>query len=142
MAAEPMRIPLRRKLAYMAVLVVFLLGVCEIGLRARAWIRYGSPSTGVRDPMLVHDDVADLFVPRPGYEVKGAQIHIKINSLGYRGDEFTKEKPAHTVRIVCLGASTTFNAEASSNDATWPHRLQERLEHAYPDVKFLSLIHI
>lgn len=129
------RIPVRRKIAYAAALVMVLLVACEGALRVRQWMRYGSPSTGVRDPMLVYDRDADLYVPKPGYEVKGGRINIKINSLGFRGDEFTRDKPAHTVRIVCLGASTTFNAEVSSNEATWPHRLQEGLQRAYPGVE-------
>ena len=124
-----------RKVLFAGITILLVLVACEAALRVRAWIRYGSPSTGVRDPMLTYDPDADLYVPRPGYEVNGARIHIKINSLGFRGDEFTRAKPARTVRIACLGASTTFCAESSSNHTTWPHRLQEKLQAAYPDVK-------
>jgi lysophospholipase L1-like esterase len=124
-----------RKLLFAAVATALVLGACEAGLRVRAWMRYGSASAGVRDPMLTFDRDAGVYVPRPGYEVQGAKIHIKINSLGFRGDEFTREKPARTVRIACLGASTTFCAETSSNHTTWPHRLQEKLQAAHPDVK-------
>jgi hypothetical protein len=135
MSVDPnIQIPTRRKIAYLLVLVMAVLIACEGALRARAWMRYGSPSTGVRDPMLVYDREAGLYVPRPGYEVKGAKINIKINSLGFRGDEISRAKPPKTVRIACLGASTTFDAEVSSNHATWPHRLQEKLQQAYPDV--------
>src|SRR5437868_674446 len=125
-------IPTRRKVLYLAVLMLMLFAVCEATLRVRQWVRYGSMATSVRDPMLVYDRDADLYVPRPGFEVKGARIHIKINSLGFRGDEFTREKPKNTVRIACLGASTTFCAESTSNHTTWPHRLQEKLQAAYP----------
>jgi lysophospholipase L1-like esterase len=104
----------------------------EGGLRLRAWMKYGSAATGVRDPMLVHDPVADLWTPRPGYEVKGSKIHIKINSLGFRGDEFERTKPPGTFRIVALGASTTFSSEVSSNQATWTHRLQDKLRAMHP----------
>jgi hypothetical protein len=107
------RIPARRKILYLGIVVLFLLGLCEGGLRLRAWLKYGSAATGVRDAMLVRDDTADLWVPQPGYEVKGAKIHIKINSLGFRGDEFSKVKPQGVFRIVAIGASTTFSAEAS-----------------------------
>lgn len=124
-----------RKLLFAAFAVLVVLAACEGALRARAWIRYGSPSAAVRDPMLAYDPEAGVFVPRPGYEVKGARIHIKINSLGFRGDEFTREKPARTVRIACLGASTTFCAESSSNATTWPQRLQDKLQAAFPDVR-------
>jgi len=130
--ANDIRIPTRRKLLYLGVIIALVLLVCEVGLRARAWIRYGSPATGVRDPMLTYDPVADLQVPKPGYEIRGAKIHIKINSLGFRGDEFSRVKPPHTFRIVCLGASTTFSAEVSSNQAMWTSRLQEKLRADHP----------
>jgi lysophospholipase L1-like esterase len=83
--------------------------------------------------MLIRDDAADLWVPKPGFEIKGSRIHVKINSLGFRGEEFARAKPIGTYRIVCLGASTTFSAEASSNDAVWTHQLQEKLRREYPD---------
>ena len=130
--AEPVHIPARRKLLYLGFLVVFLLVVCEGGLRLRAWVKYGSAATGLRDPMLLWDERAGIWVPKPNYEIKGANIHIKINSLGYRGDEFSAAKPTGTFRIVCLGASTTFSSEVSSNDQTWTHLLQEKLRAAYP----------
>jgi lysophospholipase L1-like esterase len=132
--ARQLSIPARRKFLYAGVLLMILFLLCEGALRVRAWIKYGSPSTGVRDPMLTYDPAAGIYTPKPGFEIKGAKIHIKINSLGFRGDEFSRTKPPNTFRIVCLGASTTFNAEVSSNHATWPHRLQEKLRQAYPGV--------
>ena len=130
--ADTVRIPTKRKILYLGFVLVLLLGLCEGGLRLRSWLKYGTAATGVRDAMLVRDEAAGLWVPQPGYEVKGANIHIKINSLGFRGDEFSRVKPAGTFRIVCLGASTTFSAEASSNEAVWTHRLQEKLRREYP----------
>jgi GDSL-like lipase/acylhydrolase family protein len=129
-------ISLWRKILYAVTIGAIVLGVCEGGLRIRQRIRYGSAATAVRDSMLVYDAEADLLVPRPGYEVASSRINIKINSLGFRGDEISREKPGNTVRLVCLGASTTFCAEVSSNRATWPFRLQKRLEQAYPGVHF------
>lgn len=136
MTDQPVTIPIHRKILYLAVILAVLLAVCEIGLRARQWVRYGSFAASVRDPMLEYDATADLLAPKPGYEVKGARLNIKINSLGFRGDEFERRKPSHTVRIAALGASTTFCAEVSDNHKTWPHRLQEKLAAAFPDVKF------
>ena len=136
MTDQPVAIPTHRKILYLAVVIVALLAVCELGLRARQWMRYGSFAASVRDPMLEYDPQADLLVPRPGYEVKGARLDIKINSLGFRGDDFERRKPPHTVRIAAVGASTTFCAEVSDNHKTWPHRLQEKLAAAYPGVRF------
>jgi lysophospholipase L1-like esterase len=130
--AGRIRIPTRRKIFYAAVLMFVLLLLCEGGLRVRAWMKYGSPATGVRDPMISFDPAAGIYTPTPAYEVKGRNIHIKINSLGFRGDEFSRVKPPNTFRIAVLGASTTFNSEVSSNQATWPARLQEKLRNAYP----------
>jgi hypothetical protein len=136
MTEQPVTIPTHRKILYLSVIVIVLLAVCEIGLRTRQWIRYGGFATSVRDPMLEYDAAADLLVPRPGYEVKAARLNIKINSLGFRGDDFDRRKPPRTVRIAALGASTTFCAEVSDNHKTWPHRLQEKLAQAFPDVRF------
>lgn len=123
-----------RKVLYATVLVLVALGLCEGAVRLRAWLRYGSAATGVRDPLLTYDPAINLYSPTPGYEVQGARIHVKINSLGFRGDEFSRGKPPDTYRIAVLGASTSFNAEVSSNHATWPHRLQERLRTAHHGV--------
>ena len=120
---------------YAAVVCLVFLGMCEVALRVRAWMRYGSAATTLRNPMLTFDPAAGLFLPTPGFEMKGSRINIKINSLGFRGDEFTREKPPNTFRIVCIGASTTFSAEVSGNHTTWPHRLQEKLQAAYPAMK-------
>jgi len=133
---RPVTIPTHRKVLFLAVLLLMLIGLCEAGLRARQWLRYGTFAASMRDPMLVHDKEADLLVPKPGYEIKGARLNVKINSLGFRGDEFERKKPAGTVRIACLGASTTFCMEVSHNHKTWPHRLQEKLSAAYPGVRF------
>jgi lysophospholipase L1-like esterase len=136
MTGDPaVRIPTRRKIVYAAVLMVALLLTCEAALRVRQWMKYGGASTGVRDQMLTYDEAAGIFVPTPGYEAKGGKIHIKINSLGFRGEEFSRVKPPGTIRIAVLGASTTFNAEVSSNDMTWPHLLQEKLRQANPGTK-------
>lgn len=52
------------------------------------------------------------------------------NSWGFRGDEFSVQKPAGTFRIVALGASTTEGSQ--SNLETYPHFLQKELQKRYP----------
>jgi len=133
LGSSPARLPLRRKIAYTAILVAALLVACEAALRIRAWMRYGTAGE-VSDVLLVRDVGSGLLIPRPGLAVRGSKIDIRINSLGFRGEEIERVKPARTLRIACLGASTTFCAEVSSNRATWPARLQARLQALYPQV--------
>lgn len=62
-----------------------------------------------------------------GYRLKPGALYgsIPINSLGYAGSEFTKDKGGNVFRIVCVGGSTTFGAGASGASATWPALLQQ-----------------
>ena len=52
---------------------------------------------------------------------------ITINSLGFRGDEFSEIKPSNTYRIFLVGGSTMFGAGATSDKATIPGYLQHHL---------------
>jgi len=52
---------------------------------------------------------------------------ITINSLGFRGDEFSEIKPSNTYRIFMVGGSTMFGAGATSDKATIPGYLQHHL---------------
>ena len=126
----------RRKVTFAAVLVVLAGLSCEGAVRVRAWIKYGTSSSSISDGLLVRDPATGLLIPRAGYNQQSRNISFSINSLGFRGDEIAQQKPANTVRIACLGASTTFSTEASNNHATWPAQLQAALEHEYPAVAF------
>src|SRR5262249_9196467 len=44
--------------------------------------------------------------------------------------------PEGTVRIACVGASTTFCTGVSSNDTAWPKLLQDKLQRKYPGVSW------
>ena len=50
---------------------------------------------------------------------------ITINSLGFRGDEFSSIKPSDTYRIFMVGGSTMFGLGASSDETTIPGILQK-----------------
>lgn len=52
---------------------------------------------------------------------------ITTNSLGYRGPEFSLQKPEGTTRILMLGDSTTFGI-GSDDDQTFSIKLQEKLQ--------------
>lgn len=127
---QPVRRPLSfgRKLLFSSICLLLALLVCEAAVRARAYLRYGKArSNGVVDSLLVFDESLGLRIPRAGHRQQGDLVQLSINSLGFRGAEFTKHKPTGVIRIACLGASTTFCAEASSNDMAWPAQLERLL---------------
>lgn len=60
------------------------------------------------------------------YDENGQKFQVTINSHGFRGKDFTAAKPAGVVRIVTLGASSTFGYY-DRDDETYPSLLEERL---------------
>ena len=60
----------------------------------------------------------------------GELFRIEINSLGYRTREFSETKPAGTVRVLCIGGSTT--VAGRTNDETYPALLEARLRRRWP----------
>src|SRR5690606_18742242 len=61
---------------------------------------------------------------------------IVCDSQGFRSPELASPKPQDAVRIAFLGASTTFCAEASDNDATWPALVVDGIRRQQPDHSF------
>jgi lysophospholipase L1-like esterase len=55
---------------------------------------------------------------------------IQINQLGYRTREFAPEKPAGTVRVLCIGGSTT--VAGRTNEETYPALLEAKLRQRWP----------
>lgn len=71
----------------------------------------------------------------------GENIYWSSNSWGFRGVEFSVEKPRDVTRIVCLGASTT---EGSQGDKeTYPYFLQQELRRffALPRIEVINAGH-
>ncbi len=61
------------------------------------------------------------------------QVHI--NRWGFRGPDFEIEKAPGTIRVLTLGASSTFGYH-NRDDETYPHYLQATLERRVPDQRF------
>lgn len=134
MSEHPGTLSERTKWQLMAVLVAatvaLLLLAAEGAVRVRQAIRYGTPQT-VED-LYVVDAQTKLRLPIPG-KTTGP---IAINSLGFRGPELAVPKVAESIRIAFLGGSTTFCAEVSSNDMTWPHLVTTALARRIPSRRF------
>ncbi len=77
------------------------------------------------------------FVLNPGY--RSADGLNRVNALGYRGDETTRQKPAGVYRIACLGGSTTYTA-VDDYRLTYPYLLGKYLKERYghPEVEVIN----
>ncbi len=74
------------------------------------------------------------YVPRKGWSVEGGEHAASHNALGFRGPEIQREKRPGSLRIVCVGGSSTYGHGPSSNSTTWPMQLAEMLDKAHPNV--------
>ena len=61
---------------------------------------------------------------------------VNVNSLGFRGEETTVEKPDGVFRVMAVGASTTFDTSVSPDEDAWPERLEYWLGQQMPGRSF------
>ena len=125
-----------------SVLLTFFL--LEIG--ARLWLNYlATPEQYDRYVLFTSIEAKDFaftphpylsYYPTPNYQ-KGKTYH---NSLGYRNDEFSLEKPSGVYRIVALGGSSTYDVSIKDNAATFTAQLERLLkeEYGYQDVQVIN----
>src|SRR5688500_5241789 len=125
-----------------SILLTFLL--LEVG--ARVWLNYlATPDQYDRYVLFTSIDPKEfawtphqylVYYPTPNYQ-KGQTFH---NSLGYRADEFTVEKPSNVFRIVALGGSSTYDIRIEDNEKTFTAQLQKLLteEYGYQNVEVIN----
>ncbi|HOW28723.1 MAG TPA: SGNH/GDSL hydrolase family protein [Elusimicrobiota bacterium] len=69
----------------------------------------------------------------PGFNGRAWDTDFTVNSLGLRGAEISKAKPAGTYRVLCLGDSCTFGSGGGIGDEeTYPGLLGPRLRKIWP----------
>lgn len=103
--------------------------LAEGAVRVRHWIKYGAMRSV--EKTFSSDPATGLRIPTPNAVIG----NIRINSLGFRSPELVSPKPPSTVRLAFLGASTTYSAEVSSNEMTWPHLVWKSLSEALPTAR-------
>lgn len=94
----------RDKILILALLVLvtcsLLVVLAEGAVRFRHWLKYGD-MWGIEDTYTV-DKKTGLRIPVPGSKFGS----ITINLQGFRSPEIDTPKPAATIRLAFLGAST------------------------------------
>jgi len=92
-----------------------------------------------RDSVQVHGNDVGGYTKYFPNETKTTQragskelVRVRINSQGFRGDDFSVEKPPGTLRVLTLGASSTFGYH-NADDETYPYYLEQILNRRQPD---------
>ena len=116
-------------MALVAVSIALTLGFIEVGLRATGWLRSLDTSSNAWATWVVYDPVL-VRKNQPGFVDE--KLGIRINAVGLRGEEIASPKPPGTIRIVCLGDSTTFGVFKSGP-------LDLRATSAYPSAVATAL---
>ncbi len=114
--------------------VALLLGLAE----AAAWglepLLWGTSYPGGQPRGLyLSSNPDDRPQLRPGAELKGLLVDVRVNSWGFRDDEVLEPAPEDALRLWVVGGSTTFDIYARDNASAWPNLLEQRLQAALPE---------
>jgi len=107
--------------AIILAVTVFLFVALELGIRAYFFIKLGP------EEYLKYEYRHD-----PVYSVRDER---ELNSIGFRGAEFSVNKPKDVYRIIMVGGSEVFGVYVDLKDSL-PYILEQKLKEAYPDRKF------
>jgi lysophospholipase L1-like esterase len=115
-----------RKLALVALAVLVAFALLEVGFRAvrfatsftaRPRLMYGSHHLYIGHPYT-------RTALRPGAVFNSRTEGVRVNSLGWRGPEVARPKPAGTLRLFALGGSTVFGFAMRRDEDAWPAQLE------------------
>jgi hypothetical protein len=142
--------------SWLIVILICVVGI-EIGFRAVCAIRvspdmllYGTRWCGQSTRLAklkkshtvrFHDNAISNYSKyfpnqnRKDKDEHGDLFEVMINSFGFRGREFKQEKAKGTIRLVTLGASSTFGYYDRDNE-TYPYYMGQILEEAFPEKAF------
>ncbi|MBK7644921.1 MAG: hypothetical protein IPJ19_18075 [Planctomycetes bacterium] len=115
----------RLRLSVISLVVTLVLGE----IVARIWVAARWPAERI-EQLTTHTSTRGRFASHPYLPFALAPGFEDINSLGYRGPEIARLKPAGVRRLACIGASTTYGLNVSAEEAN-PARLGELLKQKY-----------
>jgi len=96
----------------------------EVGLRI--WDAAHETSPGLE--AVLKNEREPIYSPHPflSYTLRPGHGSGEVNTLGLRGPEVDRIKPSEVFRILCVGASTTYGAGVTADQA-YPARLGQEL---------------
>lgn len=119
-----------RRILFVAVAVfgaaMFALSIAEVALRISG---LASPPVAVTADERTFTELPGIFFPsrtRTDRRIPGLAHDVSINTLGFRGDDVSRNKPAGEVRIVMIGDSFTWG-DYVNDDETLPSQVQRLL---------------
>ncbi len=129
LASNPTRKPLR-----VLCWTICLLLALETVLQVRSHYRYGQSVLNAfsQETLYVTDALTGLKILRPNHVFHGTEVDIRTNGLGLRSPSISSAKPADTLRVAVIGASTAQGAYARTNEDTFVYRLGKLLERSHP----------
>ena len=108
-----------RKLAFTAAAWLGILIVLELGVRG-----YESMRDAARDGSAATPNRVSTFAPHPFLTYVGNPAYFDHNTQGFRAPKDLRyEVRADTLRIACLGGSSTYDTRTSREDS-YPHQLE------------------
>jgi len=128
--------PRRPSFARSVVFALLPLVSLWLGLEALAlvWFLWGPSSKAPRPKMMYAPHPYRVYHLVPGTTDERGTAHH--NRFGLRGRDFPARKPPATIRIVCLGGSTTYCSAATTDSHTYPGRLEQFLRRRYAGAPF------
>jgi len=120
---------IKKTIIFSLIPLLFFFSVTELILRFSGFHYYQNwtydDPRWERDPYLIYK-LKPNFVSEDG--------SVRINSLGFRGNEFPLKKDSMTTRIVCMGDSCTFGFDIKWT--SYPNELQQILNSYSPYKKY------
>jgi lysophospholipase L1-like esterase len=129
-----------RIVALVMPLVILAIGF-EVVLRIVGYDPLAPSRRGERRSAVLFRETEDPdleYEPVPGASGEAFRSYVKINSAGFRDDEYTVGKPEGTYRIVALGDSITFGMKFPIEDR-FTEQLERRLQSEGRKVEVLNL---
>lgn len=126
-----------RRLVAMGISLVVALAIAELVLR----LFHLAPARGIATVNAKQfQRVPGMFAPNQ--RVRDLQnpalpYVVTIDSLGFRGAEFTRAKPVNQLRVVMLGDSYVYG-DFVDDDQTFPVQLEQRLRRACGDALVIN----